>query len=43
MKWKTKDLIYSYMLLAGASAIVASGVFCLTVYWDDRWVSGFMF
>lgn len=32
MKWKNKDIIYSYALFAGAGAIVASSVFCLVVY-----------
>jgi len=34
MKCDEEDLKYCYMLLAGAGAIVAGAVFCLTVYWD---------
>ena len=42
MKGDEENLIYSYMLLAGAGAIVASFVFCLVVYGNEG-LSRFMF
>ena len=44
LDWREKDLIYSYMLLAGAGAFVLCGVFCVVTFRDEisKWLSGFM-